>query len=163
MEKITKSKTDYLIIGNSAAGVSAAENIRKIDKTGGIEIFSSENFVNYSRPLITYYLSGKIGPDRICFKSEEFYTRNNIILNLSTAVTEIDTSRQEVTTDRGRKIGYGKLLIASGGKPVIPFISVTGRNNKAAGPGSEISRLEGLEGIFTLTNLADAVALRRYI
>ena len=36
-------KTEYLIIGNSAAGVACIEGIRKIDKTGSITVRSEEH------------------------------------------------------------------------------------------------------------------------
>ncbi|MDZ7837582.1 MAG: hypothetical protein U5N58_06315 [Actinomycetota bacterium] len=53
-------KTDYLIIGNSAAGINAAEAIREQDGKGKIIILTEESYLNYSKPLITYYLAGKI-------------------------------------------------------------------------------------------------------
>jgi NADH dehydrogenase FAD-containing subunit len=65
--------TDYLIIGNSAAGLSAAASIRKNDKNGTISIISSEGYTNYSKPLITYYIAGKVSLEKVYFKSENFY------------------------------------------------------------------------------------------
>ena len=52
---------DYVIIGNSAAGVAAAESIRRIDKKSKISIFTDEKYLNYSKPLITYFLVGQTG------------------------------------------------------------------------------------------------------
>ena len=53
-------KKKYLIIGNSAAGINAAEAIRKEDTEGTILLVSDESYHTYSRPLITYYLGNKI-------------------------------------------------------------------------------------------------------
>ena len=64
---------DYVIIGNSAAGVAAAESIRKIDKKGKISIFTDEKYLNYSKPLITYFLSGKLDLQKVYFKDSGFY------------------------------------------------------------------------------------------
>ena len=45
---------DYIIIGNSAAGLSAASSIRSVDREGSIIILTNEPFKNYSKPLITF-------------------------------------------------------------------------------------------------------------
>ena len=42
----------YLIIGNSAGGIGAAEGIREVDKVGTIAIISNKSYLAYSRPLI---------------------------------------------------------------------------------------------------------------
>ena len=49
-------KTKYLIIGNSAGGIGAAEAIREVDRAGLITIISDEPYPAYSRPLISEYL-----------------------------------------------------------------------------------------------------------
>ena len=46
----------YIIIGASAAGTQAAEEIRKIDNSADIKIFSKENYYPYSRCLISRYV-----------------------------------------------------------------------------------------------------------
>ena len=50
---------EYVIIGNSTAGIAAAESIRKLDQAGSITILSDEAFPTYGRPLISYFLLGK--------------------------------------------------------------------------------------------------------
>jgi NAD(P)H-nitrite reductase large subunit len=52
-------KVKYLIIGNSAGGIGAAEAIREVDKAGAITIISSEPYPAYSRPLISEYLASR--------------------------------------------------------------------------------------------------------
>ena len=56
---------DYLILGNSAAGVSAAEAIRACRPQETIAIASPEPHPAYGRPLISYLLEGKNSLDRI--------------------------------------------------------------------------------------------------
>ena len=57
MAKTRALTTRYLIIGNSAGGIGAAEAIREIDREGQITIVSDEPYPCYSRPLISKYLS----------------------------------------------------------------------------------------------------------
>ena len=45
-------ETEYLIIGNSAGGIGAAEAIRLVDKEGDITIVSDEAYSVYSRSRI---------------------------------------------------------------------------------------------------------------
>ncbi|MEK7450269.1 MAG: FAD/NAD(P)-binding oxidoreductase, partial [Planctomycetota bacterium] len=60
----------YVIIGNSAAGINAAESIRQQDKTGPITMISSENTpAPYFRCLLSYYLAGEIPRKRLFVRS----------------------------------------------------------------------------------------------
>lgn len=64
---------NYVIIGNSAAGISAAEAIREIDITGKITIISQEDFPAYSHLLISDYLKNKVVLDNIFYKDKSFF------------------------------------------------------------------------------------------
>jgi len=152
--------SDYVIIGNSAAGVAAAESIRKIDKKSKIIILTAEKYSNYSKPLITYFLSGKLDLEKIYFKDSGFYEKNDIDLRLDTRVLSIDPSGRTLVTDKNEVIAYYKLLIAGGGKPVIPEIKVIDCNGNTEALKNTICETGG---IFTLTTLDDAINLKKYI
>lgn len=141
-------KVKYLIIGNSVAGTNCVQAIREVDSKGSIYIISDEDILNYSRPLISYYLGGRIGRDRISFRDASFYEENKVDLILGKRATSIDINRKKVNLEDGRGIGFDKLLLSVGGTPIIPPME-----------GYE----EGVEGIFTFTRLSDAEALISYI
>ena len=65
------------------AGVNCIEAIREVDEEGKIVVISEEHILNYSRPLISYYLGGRIDTDKISFKDEDFYKEKkvNLLLN----------------------------------------------------------------------------------
>lgn len=121
---------DYVIIGNSAAGLSAAENIRGFDRIGHIVVLTSESYLNYSKPLITYYIAGKVSLDKIYFREKDFYTRTNIDLRLNSEVNFIDTDKKKIIINNSDELYFNKLLIASGGKPIIPKIRVIKDNSQ---------------------------------
>src|SRR4030042_959484 len=121
-DKIKNKILDYVIIGNSAAGVAAAENIRKNDKNGSIAILTYESCINYSKPLITNFLAGKVSLDKIYFKEEKFYSENNLMLLLNSEVISVDKKSRCILTSDNKEIFYNKLLITSGGEPKIPEI-----------------------------------------
>jgi NAD(P)H-nitrite reductase large subunit len=151
---------DYLIIGNSAAGLAAAESIRELDGAGEIMILTGENYLNYSKPMITYFLAGAVNLDMIYFKDEKFYTDNRLDIRLNTRVKSINTDKMFLITDDGSRYEFKKLLIASGGKPIIPKIKIIGDESFDFIDGTNY---EKIGGIFTLTNLDDAVRVRNYI
>ena len=66
----------YVIIGNSAAGVAAAEGIRSRDKSGEIVMISEEKFPAYGRPLISYYLLGATDRAHMDYRPSDFYEKN---------------------------------------------------------------------------------------
>jgi NAD(P)H-nitrite reductase large subunit len=113
---------NYVIIGNSAAGIPAAEAIRKNDKKGKVTIISNEPFKTYSRPLISYYLKGKVSDDRMRFRNEDFYEKNNIEAILGKEAVKVDPKRKKVELEDGTKLPYDKLLLATGSVPFVPFI-----------------------------------------
>lgn len=113
---------NYVIIGNSAAAVGAIEGIRQIDKTGKITVISDEPYHTYSRPLISYYVHGKVTPETIHYRDADFYSNNGCEVLLGRRVTAIDPKCKAVTLDGGQQIGYDKLLVATGSRPLTPPI-----------------------------------------
>ena len=123
---VKKEKTNYLIIGNSAGGISAAEAIRGVDKTGVITIISDEPYPAYSRPLISEYLATGYPLDRMLFRPPDFYEKNNLRTIFNKRVVQLDFNRAAVKLDGGRTLGWEKLLLATGGVPIVPGIEGIG-------------------------------------
>jgi NAD(P)H-nitrite reductase large subunit len=70
--------TKYLIVGNSAGGIGAAEAIREADKWGSVTIISDEPYPSYSRPLISEYLARERTLEKMLFRPLDFCDQNNI-------------------------------------------------------------------------------------
>ncbi|MCX7716435.1 MAG: FAD-dependent oxidoreductase [Endomicrobia bacterium] len=136
-----------VIIGYSVAAVNAIKAIRTLDNGTDIYVVSNEEKL-YSRPLISYYLAGKLSEDQLSFVEEDFEKQYNVKVFCSTEAEYIDTKRKQVRLDNKNLLSYDKLLITVGGKPIIP--NIKGLNGK-------------IEGIFTFTKLKDAKNLLYYI
>ncbi len=106
----------YIIIGNSAAGISACEAIRAVDKTSQITIISDEDYPAYSRCLLSYYLAGTISEGELLFKDVDFYKKNNIKPILGKSVVKVLPKEKSITLNDKTKIKYDKLLIATGSR-----------------------------------------------
>ncbi|WP_418791626.1 NAD(P)/FAD-dependent oxidoreductase [Phosphitispora sp. TUW77] len=113
---------DYVIIGNSAAAVGAIEGIRKVDRKGGITVISDEPYHTYSRPLISYWLAGKVVEDKLIYRDKDFYKVNKVTAMLGLRACKIDFDGKKVELEDGTTAAYDKLLIATGGTPVIPQV-----------------------------------------
>ena len=129
----------HVIIGNSAAGISAAETIRRLDPGCSITIISDESYPAYSRCLLPELLAGDIGEDRLRIRHRDFYTRNNIETKLGKKAIAVDTEMKQVALENGETVPYDKLLIATGSVTTFP-------------------PLEGMDlpGVFGLRTLGDA-------
>jgi NAD(P)H-nitrite reductase large subunit len=139
-------ETEYLIIGNSAGGIAAAEAIREVDKEGRLAIVSEEPYFAYSRPLISDYLAGERSLDSMLLRPVDFYERSKIEALLGTRAARIDFGRRLVELEDGRMLAWRKLFLATGGTPIVP--KVEGSHRK---------------GVFTFTTLADAEKIREAI
>lgn len=105
----------YLIIGNGAAGATAAETIRDHDPSGEITVISAEPYPAYSRPGLAYVLINEIPESQVFTRDLAWYARFNINLVFGRA-TAIDTQRKRVVLQDGRALPYHRLLIATGAR-----------------------------------------------
>lgn len=146
MTKAKSLKAKYLIIGNSAGGIGAAEAIREIDRTGPIVMVSDESYHCYSRPLISKYLSRERSFEGLLFRPLDFYTRNNINTMLGEKVKSLALSERTAELESSERISWEKMLIATGGIHIVP--KMEGANKR---------------GVFTFTTLNDARAIDEFI
>lgn len=138
----------YLIIGNSVAGVHCVEAIRGADKEGPITIVSDEEALNYSRPLLSYYLGGRIAEDRLAFRDKVFYEKHKVDLILGNRATGLDTKQKKVSLTDGTRLSYDQLLLSVGGVPIVPPIDGLRHDTT---------------GVFTFIQLQEAKRLINYI
>lgn len=117
-----------VIIGNSVAMVGAVEAIRKYDTSSEIVVISDETYHVYSRPLISYYLGNLVSEDKMIYREKDFYRKNKVETVFGIKAISIDERKKEVYLENGDSISFDKLLIATGGKPIIP--PVEGLNKK---------------------------------
>lgn len=138
-------ETKYLIIGNSAGGIGAAEAIREV-ADGSLIIVSEEPYPAYSRPLIAKYLTRECTLDDMLFRPSDFYRQHNITPLLGKRVRKLGLDSHTAELESGESIRWGKLLLATGGRPIVP-------------------QMEGLDkkGVFTFTTLDDARAIDEFL
>ncbi len=143
----TMNRCPYVIIGNSVAAMGAVAGIREVDPDRPITIVAREPHHTYSRPLISYLLGGKIDESRMLYRPADFYEENNVRAILGVEATGVDTEAQTVQTAAGESLVFEKLLIATGGRPIVPH-DIAGTD---------------AEGVFTFTTWDDACNIKAFI
>jgi flavorubredoxin/NADPH-dependent 2,4-dienoyl-CoA reductase/sulfur reductase-like enzyme len=116
------SREFYVILGNGAAGLSAARAIRERDNTGSIVMVSNEPYGTYNRPMLTKSMVAELDAEQIAVEPQSWYEENRIYQVLNTEVVSIDPEAQEVLLADDQKLKYTKLIYALGSECFIPPI-----------------------------------------
>lgn len=112
------SDENMVIVGASLAGARAAQTLRDEGFSGPVILIGEEDETPYERPPLSKdYLMGKHGREKIYVQPREWYGEHDVGLRLGTRVTELDPAAHEVVLANGQRIGYSRLLLATGSSP----------------------------------------------
>ncbi len=112
----------HVIIGAGPAGVTAAEEIRHLDPAAEIVIICDEPAPPYSRMAIPYLIKKKIQESGTYFRTSETHYDDLKIELVNASVESVDSVGKKLALSGGARLDYDKLLIATGGQPLIPPI-----------------------------------------
>lgn len=109
-----------VILGASAAGLSAAERLRAFNKEAEIWILTQEAEDPYNKCKLVDCLSNELNQNDVFLKKSDFFILNKINLVKNEKAVSIDQKNQLVHFESGLNIYYDKLLVAVGVQPIIP-------------------------------------------
>ncbi|WP_043267988.1 FAD-dependent oxidoreductase [Streptomyces sp. CT34] len=143
------------VVGASAAGLAAAEALRRSGWRGPLVLIGDEEQLPYDRPpLSKQLLHGSWEPDRLLLRTRDQLDPLGLDLRLGTRATGLDAVTRTLTLDGGVGVPpleqgreWGRLACAG----VIIATGVAARTLPGA---------DGLAGVHTLRTLDDALALR---
>ena len=108
-----------VIVGGGAAGLAAAEMLRRAGYERPVTILSADDSAPVDRPNLSKdYLAGTAAEEWIPLRTADFYAEHKIELLLNAKVDGIDVEHRSVRLSDGRTFGYGALLIATGADPI---------------------------------------------
>lgn len=147
------SKQNVVIIGGTACGPKAAARACRCDPNAHITIIEQGSNLSTATCGLPYYVSGVINSQgALVARGLDFFQDvMNIEVLIHTQASAINRESHEIElldlkTSRVSKIGYDKLVIATGSLPVVP--NLQGKQ---------------LKGIFTITKIEHADAIRNFI
>lgn len=109
---------DVLIVGAGHGGAQAAQVLRQQGFAGTVALAGEEPELPYDRPPLSKdYLAGEKAWERLPFRSAEAWAEREIALMPGTRIVAIDPGAHVAETSDGDRIGYGRLIWATGGVP----------------------------------------------
>ena len=111
--------SSIIIVGGGAAGLAAADMLRRKGYSGPLRIISADADAPYDRPNLSKdFLAGNAPDEWIPLRPAEWYAEQKIDLTLGDRVTELDAKAKRIRTHGGQVHEYDALLLASGADPV---------------------------------------------
>ena len=133
----------FVIVGGGLAGAKTAEALRERGFEGRIVLFAGEPHLPYERPPLSKdYLRGEAPPEQARVHAAGFYADHDHDLLTGTKVTDLNAAARDVTLSTGERLGYDRLLLATGSEP-----------RRLSVPGAE------LDGVHYLRTFADSDAI----
>ncbi|NLM76017.1 MAG: NAD(P)/FAD-dependent oxidoreductase [Clostridiaceae bacterium] len=137
------SLKQILIVGNGAAGISAAKAARAQDPESEITLFGKDSRLPYYRLRLCDYIGRSVDYDALKISNEEWFEKNRIRVETSSEVTAIDPTARKIIAN-GKGYSYDSLVLATGSTPIMPPFK-----------GRELS------GIHTIWTLEDIVEINK--
>lgn len=133
----------YVVLGSSAAGVNAVRELRRLEPGADIVLISRDEAI-YSRCILHHYLGGQRDLERLCFAEKDFADLYRVDWKKGRACVGLDRAGKMVELDDGERVGYDKLLIATGSHTFIP----------------PVENLKGAKNVVGFRNLDDIEVLK---
>lgn len=134
-----------VIVGNGAAGTTAADEVRRLSPSCTIDLVARENEHFYNRMAIARLLYGRTAMAGMFLNPPDWAEKKNVTVWLNTTAATIDRENRNLVLGTGETLDYDKLILAQGSSAAMPPI-----------PGSDLA------GCFVLREASDAMAIRAY-
>lgn len=146
-----KTKRTLIVIGGTAAGMSAASNAKRRCPQMEVIVFERTGYISYGSCGLPYFIGGMIDDpqDLASFTPQQARDSRGIDVREHTEVESIDTAAKTVTaknleTGAVTTCSYTDLVIATGARPIV--LSVPGRD---------------LPGIYTVRTVEDGISIKQ--
>ena len=124
----TAAPESVVIIGAGAAGVIAADTLRREGYEGPITIVDGDRDAPVDRPNLSKdYLAGNAPEEWMPMRPASFFSERGIALRRGARATSLDIAAKRVLLDDGESLAWGALLLATGASPVTLPLPTTGK------------------------------------
>lgn len=116
-----QEKLKLVLIGNGLAGMRCLEDLLDMaPERYEVTVIGEEPWGNYNRIMLSPVLSGEKTIDDIMLHPHAWYHDKGIQLIADDPAIRIDRTRKVVHTEKGERVDYDRLIIATGSTPFIP-------------------------------------------
>jgi nitrite reductase (NADH) large subunit len=124
------NKKQLVVIGNGMVGHKFLQSMVNSDEMQNYDIttFCEETRFAYDRVQLSSYFNGKTEED-LSLVEPDFFEKNNITVHIGDRAAHIDRDKKIVTSDKGQRISYDKIVLATGSFPFVPPIPGHEREN----------------------------------
>ena len=117
----SETRIRVVVVGNGMVGHRFCEEL--LTRAGGdrfeLIVLGEEPRPAYDRVHLSEFFAGKTAAD-LMLTDRAWYDEQGAVLHLGESVREIDRHGMQVVTDSGLRIGYDKLVLATGSAPFVP-------------------------------------------
>lgn len=111
-----------VVVGGGMAAVRLVEELCSRGYDGAVTVLADEDHAPYNRILLSAVLEGTHGPDALTLRSAAWFADRGVDLRLGARVLEVDRETREVMLVDGERLGYDRLVLATGSIPTLPPI-----------------------------------------
>ncbi|SDK08963.1 Reductase C-terminal [Nocardioides sp. YR527] len=152
--------SSVLVVGGGIAGVSTVAELRKNGFVGELTLLSADA-VPYDRPPLSKdYLAGARDLESIALQPAEWYADQRVSLVGDTVAVAMRPDAGEVELADGQVLTADRIVLATGGRAVLPAIAQVRRDVPAALPTGKRRERPVVSPIHVLREVSDADRLR---
>jgi apoptosis-inducing factor 3 len=123
--RASNAPRSVVVIGGGAAGLAAADMLRREGYDGPLTLVSADDSPPVDRPNLSKdYLAGTAQEDWMPLRSPDYYRDRRIDLLLNTHALSLDIKRKQIVLEMGKTLNFDALLLATGADPV--HLEITG-------------------------------------
>ena len=134
-----------VIVGNGVAGITVAEQVRRLNPQCEIHLIGRETRPAYNRMAIARLIPKGLGVHGLLLQSGDWYQTQRITTWLNTQAVRIQRKKRRLLLATGETLAYDRLILATGASAWVPPIQHADAS-----------------GCFVLRDADDAMAIRAH-
>ncbi len=114
---------ELLVVGTGMSAMATVEAALAHDPSLRVTMVGKEPDPPYDRVALSNLLAGRVAESRLALKPSQWFADHGVTLLADAEVTALDLEEGVATLGDGeRRIGFGKLVLATGSQPALPPI-----------------------------------------